>query len=248
MMGAVTLIVGQTKIPAAAISSASAGSKSEPNSPSGPANEQCSMVSTPAATARAIPSLPCACAATRLPSRCASPVTALSSAGVNWANQGAEPVVMKPPVDMTLIRSAPILWCSRTMRRSSSAEPHSPPMNQQWPPVGVSGRPAVTSRGPSAVPRAMASRTAISRKARAPRSRAVVTPARSSCRALFSMRMSCSASVSARIRATGSGLPSKPRWTWASIRPGSSVIAPRSTTSAPGPIDWSASDGPAATI
>ena len=29
---------------------------------------------------------------------------------VNWAYQGAEPVVMNPPVAMTLIRSAPCLW------------------------------------------------------------------------------------------------------------------------------------------
>ncbi len=210
-VSACTFMVGHTYMPAAAISSTTAGSKSEPYLRSGPANEQCSMVSTCAATAWVIPSLPCACAATRLPSRWAPSPPPSSSAGLNCADQGGAPSVMNPPVDMTLTKSAPILWCSRTIRRRSSAVSHSPPMNQQCPPVGVSGRAAVSSRGPSAIPLTVAAATAMSRKDRAPRSRAVVTPAESSSRALRSIRISCSVSVSASIRATGVGPPSNPR-------------------------------------
>ena len=114
--------------------------------------------------------------------------------------------------------------------RTSSAVSHSAPMNQQCPPVTVSGRPAVTRRGPRAMPEAMASRTVTSRNERAPRSRAVVTPTLSRRRALRSISTSCSASVSAFIRATGSGPPSKPRWTWQSNIPGISVTSPRSCT------------------
>ena len=65
MVSACTFIVGHTYLPAAAMSSTADGSKSGPYFRSGPANEQCSMVSTRAATAWAMPGLPCACAATR---------------------------------------------------------------------------------------------------------------------------------------------------------------------------------------
>ena len=121
------------------------------------------MVSTPAATARRMPSVPWAWAATRLPSRWASSTAARSWPSVNWANQGAEPAVMNPPVDITLMRSTPALWWRRTVRRTSSSVSHSPPMNQQCPPVTVSGEPAVTSRGPRAMPDRTASRTTTSR-------------------------------------------------------------------------------------
>ena len=42
---------------------------------------------------------------------------------------------------------------------------------------------------------------------------------------LRSISTSCWASVSARIRPTGSGPPSKPRWTWLSISPGMIVAS-----------------------
>ena len=211
-------MVGQTKIFRSAIRAASGSSKRR--SLVSVTNEQCSSVVTPASTARRMPSMPCTWAATGLSTRAASSTITASCAAVNWAYQGADPVVMNPPVDMTLIRSAPRLWWVRTMRRRSSSLSASPPMNQQCPPVTVIGRAATTIRGPRARPAAMASRTTTSRYARAPRSRAVVTPTPSSSRALCSIRTSCCSSVSLRIRATGSGPPSNPRWTWLSIRPG----------------------------
>jgi len=110
-----------------------------------------------------MPSRPWACAATGLPIRLASVTITASWSAVNWAYQGAEPAVMNPPVAMTLIRSAPRLWWVRTMRRRSSSLSASPPMNQQCPPVTVTGGPAATSRGPRARPAAMASRTTTSR-------------------------------------------------------------------------------------
>ena len=49
------------------------------------------------------------------------------------------------------------------MRRRSSSLSASPPMNQQCPPVTVTGRFATIIRGPGARPSAMASRTTTSR-------------------------------------------------------------------------------------
>jgi hypothetical protein len=159
--GAFTLMVGQTKIPCSAIMAASCSSNRR--SLVSVTNEQCSIVVTPAATARRMPSVPWAWAATGMSTRRASAATSASCAVVNWAYQGAEPVVMNPPVAMTLIRSAPCLWWVRTRRRRSSSLSASAPMNQQWPPVTVTGLAATTSRGPRASPLAMASRTATAR-------------------------------------------------------------------------------------
>ncbi len=72
--------------------------------------EQCSIVVTPASTARRMPSMPWACAATGLPTRLASSTITASWAVLNCAYQGADPAVMKPPVDITLITSTPCLW------------------------------------------------------------------------------------------------------------------------------------------
>jgi len=120
-------------------------------------------VLTPAATARRMPSMPWAWAATGMSTRRASSTITVSWAVVNWAYQGADPLVMNPPVAMTLIRSAPCLWWVRTTRRRSSSLSASPPMNQQCPPVIVTGLAATTIRGPRARPPAMASRTATAR-------------------------------------------------------------------------------------
>ena len=107
--------------------------------------------------------MPCACAATGLSTRLASSTTTASCPVVNWAYQGADPLVMNPPVDMTLIRSTPCLWWVRTIRRRSSSLSASPPRNQQCPPVTVIGLAATISRGPRARPAAIASRTATPR-------------------------------------------------------------------------------------
>ena len=155
------LQVGETYTSAAAIRSASSGSTAP--MPSGVWNEQCSRVSTPASSARRMPSVPCAWAATNLFSRCASSTATRSSSVVNWACQGAEPGVMFPPVDISLMTSTPALWWRRTIWRISATLSTSAPMNQQCPPVTVMAGPAVSIRGPRVVPSAMASRTAMSR-------------------------------------------------------------------------------------
>ena len=221
--GTFTLIVGHTTMPRSAISAATGSENSR--SLVSVTHVQCSMVLTPAATARLMPSRPWACAATAMSTRRASATITASCSVLNCAYHGAEPLVMNPPVAMTLIRSAPCLWWVRTIRRRSSSLSASPPMNQQCPPVTVTGGPAATSRGPRARPDAIASRTTTLKNERAPRSRAVVTPTPSRSRALASISTSCCSSVSACIRAAGSGPPSKPRWTWQSISPGR-IVAP----------------------
>ena len=68
--GAFTLTVGQTTMPRSAIMAAR--SSSNRRSLVSVTNEQCSSVATPASTARRMPSMPWAWAATGLPTRCAS--------------------------------------------------------------------------------------------------------------------------------------------------------------------------------
>ena len=159
--GAFTLMVGQTTMPRSAIWAASGSLNCR--SLVSVTNEQCSSVLTPASTARWMPSMPCACAATGLSTRAASSTITASCAVLNCAYHGADPDVMNPPVDITLIRSVPCLWWVRTSRRRSSSLSASPPMNQQCPPVTVTGLPDTTSRGPRARSAAMASRTSTGR-------------------------------------------------------------------------------------
>ncbi len=150
---------------------------SRTSKPERPIHVQCSMVSTPAATAAAMPSVPWACAATGNPELRASATIRLSSSGVNCACQLAgPPLVMPPPVAMTLMRSTPAAALRRTAVRIASLPWTSPPMNQQCPPGTVSGVPADSSRGPGTRPAAISSRRRTASPPRSPRSRAVVTP------------------------------------------------------------------------
>ena len=105
--GAFTLMVGHTTMPRSAIRTVRCSSKCR--SLVSVTQEQCSIVVTPASTARRMPSRPWACAATGLSIRLASATITASCSTVNWAYQGADPFVMNPPVAMTLIRSAPCL-------------------------------------------------------------------------------------------------------------------------------------------
>ena len=60
------------------------------------------------------------------------------------------PAVIAPPLVMIFTTAAPRSARSRTAARSSSIPDVSPPMDQQWPFVVVSGGPAATIVGASA--------------------------------------------------------------------------------------------------
>ena len=79
------------------------------------------MVSIPAATARASPSVPWAWAATWRPRRWASSAIARRSSTGYWARPTLLPGVIPPPVAQTLMKSAPSLTSRRTARCPSSA-------------------------------------------------------------------------------------------------------------------------------
>ncbi len=118
--------------------------------PSAVMNEQCSMLSTPAAAASVMPCGPWACAATGSPRRCASVTTVLSSVRVYCDSCGCDPGVSWPPVAMILTTSVPRSARSATAERSASMPGASPPRNQQWPCTVVIGGPATRTCGPAA--------------------------------------------------------------------------------------------------
>lgn len=113
-------------------------------------NVQCSMPSTPAATAAAIPAVACACAVTGRPT-CSAAATAASWPLPYCGCHGSDAVVTNPPVAITLIQSAPRAARSCTASTSSSTLSATPPRNQQCPPLRVNGGPETTSSGPTVV-------------------------------------------------------------------------------------------------
>ena len=150
-----------------------------------------------------------------------------------------------PPEVQSLIQSAPARSTSRTRRRigstpsttvsgtSGSLTPMSAPQAKcwsVWPPVWLSAVTASTVRGPGMIPRSIARRTPLGAP---PASRTVVKPASSVLRAAGTVcrtqRLGGVASHSPRSRP----VPLERRWTWQSIRPGSSVRPSASTFSAP---------------
>ena len=71
--------------------------------------------------------------------------------------------VMPPPVAITLITSTPRSARSTTAARNSAGSSASPPRNQQWPPVRVTGGPEANISGAVAPVAAYSSRTASAR-------------------------------------------------------------------------------------
>ena len=154
-----------------------------------------------------------------------------------------------PPVPMTFRKSAPSLISCRAALRTPSTPSASEPMNQQWPPVVVIGRPAAKTRGPLTSPCLMASLSENVVLFQPPQSHTVVTPDCNAMDTLCADRMRRMSSVSSRC--TSSPLRPVPGmlvWVWQSMRPGRSVASGNSSTSpvaAPGnailssgPIAW----------
>src|SRR5688572_11648889 len=95
-------------------------------------------------------------------------------------------------------------------------------------------RPASTIRGAATSPRAAASRMARVAPLPSPRLRTVVNPASSVLRALASVRRVTSGTLSVRSSISDALPPaSESRWTWLSIRPGSTKRSERSISRAP---------------
>ncbi len=122
--------------------------------PSAESIEPCSIESTPARTARMMPSGPIACAPTTRPHECASSTAASSSSCVNAVKSWVIPGVSTPPVATSLIAVAPARISSRTARRSASGPSTSRanPTLCPWPPVIVSAWPAARILGPAMRP------------------------------------------------------------------------------------------------
>ena len=153
-------------------------------------NEACSTEVTPALIARLMPSVPCACAATRFSHMCASSTSALSSSCENWGAPTDSSSDSTPAVAATLITSAPYLTSVRTSFRISSTPSamllsplivrygENPDMSP-CPPVALTASVATCIRGPAISPRLIALRIATSTSSPAPTSRTVVNPASS---------------------------------------------------------------------
>ena len=147
-----------------------------------------------------MPSAPCACAATCVPTSAASSTAARISSSLNSGAPGVVPSVSTAPVAMTLMKSAPPLRMRRTRVRTSSALFATPnrrsigtaastsgasPVTSPPPPETVTNAPAHIMRGPGVSPASIASRSAQSTNARnVPTSRTVVNPASTVARAL----------------------------------------------------------------
>ena len=101
--------------------------------------------------------------------------------------KGSVPRVL-PPVPMTLRKSAPCLMSSRAAPRTPSMPSASEPMNQQWPPVVVMGRPDASTRGPFTSPSRMASLREKVVVFHPPQSQTVVTPVCSAMATLWAER------------------------------------------------------------
>ena len=130
-----------------------------------------------------------------------------------------------PPVAITLMKSTPA-WCMRrTARRTAVSPSASFCRNQQWPPVVVSGAPAVITRGATSRPSRTACATGMITSARPPQSRTVVTPRLSAARRLATTRTARLAAgwpIAAYIGSTPFSIPAPLhiRCTWLSISPG----------------------------
>ena len=116
-------------------------------------NVQCSIPSTLAATAAAMPAVAWACAVTGKPTRWAASTTAASWPSSYCGRHGSVPTVVKPPVAMILTQSTPRAARSRTASTSASVSSASPPRYQQCPPRRVNGGPETSSSGPASAPR-----------------------------------------------------------------------------------------------
>ena len=138
---------------------------------------------------------------------------------------------MLPPHAMTFRTSTPEEHSTRTALRTSSTESAVLPHQCRWPPVVVSGAPALSTRGPGSVPAAIASLSASTTKRVSPRSRTVVTPPSNDSTALRAPVRASSAAddVSKAVRVTSwSTSHVNSRCTWASMKPGAIVCALRS--------------------
>src|SRR4051812_43337597 len=188
---------------------------------------QCSIESIPAWAAIRIPSAPCACVVMRIPALCASSTAARVSSRVYCVRLGPAPSPRTPPVEKNLMTPQPAAICSRVARRTSSGPSATRPISVPWPPVFVTPRPAATIRGPSTVPASIARPSSMTIVPFAPRSRTVVTPARSAARA-FANAFSVATDSLCRASFSKSAVPSSVRWAWQLIMPG---IAKRAAAS-----------------
>ena len=135
-------------------------------------NEPCSTESTPALMAVLIPSVPCACAATVRPRKCASSINAFISSNVNCCAPTLVPLDRTPPVAQNLMTSAPYLIFCLTfafIAQGPSATPSEVTsyskgnkLLSQWPPVTPIEGPDTNIRGPSTSPSLIALRKATS--------------------------------------------------------------------------------------
>ncbi len=192
----------------------------------------CSIEVIPASTHAAIPPVAWAWAAMRRPAFFASSIAARISLGVSCGEPGSTPGVITPPVARILMTSAPALSCSRTALLTSSGPSASRPNRQPWPPVMQIPRPAARIRGPAITPARTASRTASAIVSRPPRSRAVVTPASTVCRARSAALIAVMAGASSVSVLTGSASAPRQRWTWQLISPGRRVSPSSCSTAA----------------
>lgn len=108
---------------------------------------QCSMPSTPAATACSMALSQWAWAVTGRPAACASATIRSISQSVNWVATISVPGVDIPPLAMTLIRSAPRSTCWRTVWLIASGPSTTPPRKWQCPAGTVIGGPDAITMG-----------------------------------------------------------------------------------------------------
>src|SRR5712692_7335724 len=177
------------------------------------------MESIPASAATRIPAAPCACVVARSPNRCASSTAARVSSTEYCETSGPAPSPTTPPVEKILMTDAPAATCSRAALRISSTPSATRPISRPCPPVLVSPRPAATMRGPSTMPPSIARASSMTIVPFAPRSRTVVTPARSSARA-FLKAFSVPRAGSWRDSLAKSADPSNVRCAWQLMSPG----------------------------
>ena len=148
----------------------------------------CSIDATPAATARLIASVPCACAATLRPHIAASSQIAFISSR-EYCGAPTDSSSERTPADAIIfMTSAPYFTFWRTSLRTASTPSATPekrsnfkygekPVRSPWPPVEPIERPATFNRGPNTLPASIAFRSATSTYSGEPTTRSVVNPA-----------------------------------------------------------------------
>ena len=165
-------------------------------------------------------------AATGTSRLCASSTAAAISSIVSCGWPACRPVVIIPPVAISLIEVAPLRRFLRVARRTASGPSACRPIHQPCPPVIVMTRPLASMCGPAISPAAMSAASSIGISPGPPTSRIVVTPARTVASSRAMLRTRVWLRFSPWRTVSGSGPPSRQAWAWAFISPGVSHRPP----------------------